>query len=605
MRRVGYLVAFALTVATIAVPVVAVPDAPVDALVSFHSRPGVAELSTLQRAGVTVHRVFQNFQTAYVTGPVAAVAGLARLGAVAGVYDNARTIRHGATGTIASRAREAWDGKSTSTTPAMIGGSVVDGRGVGVAVVDSGIDGTHPDLAPALAGNKKWLCPTPFLAEANSGFDKCYGSYMADAALNLLAFDNSCNDAAWLDVATSDTTSGHGTHVAGIVAGRGVASNGRFMGAAPGAMLYGLGVGEESRMLWILEAFAWISCNAASVTPAIKVVNNSWGGQPGPHDPSDPISLAVAALVGKGITVVFSAGNDAGDGSIDLINPEAKNPLKGVISVADYDDAERATRTGSLSRYSSRGSSADANKENWPDVSAPGTSITSTGAKTGLYLPTGLHVTYEPYYTVASGTSMAAPHVAGIVAMLLQADPSLTPAKIEDLLEDTANQFPTPGGYVADPGNPTNGTNFGAGHGLADAIAAIHAAGATGGSSLPQIGADPHIYTGNQFDVQVVAGVQWTQPASVPFSLSERVIMSGDATVWPLSAGQPGRFVVTGPGCAPCVLPAALVTDTSATDFSMSSAFTPSAGTYVAEAQIDFGGTTGFASFDRFIFSVI
>ena len=76
-------------------------------------------------------------------------------------------------------------------------------------------------------------------------------------------------------------------------------------------------------------------------------------------------------------------------------------------------------------------------------------------------------------YATLSGTSMAAPHIAGIVAQMLQANPNLTPAQVEDILEDTARPITTGAAYHADPANPTTGTSFDKGHGLVDAEAAV------------------------------------------------------------------------------------------------------------------------------------
>ena len=76
-------------------------------------------------------------------------------------------------------------------------------------------------------------------------------------------------------------------------------------------------------------------------------------------------------------------------------------------------------------------------------------------------------------YATLSGTSMAAPHIAGIAAQILQANPALTPADVEDILEDTARQISTGAPYEPDPANPTTGTSFDKGHGLVDVVAAI------------------------------------------------------------------------------------------------------------------------------------
>lgn len=574
------------------------PGAVIDALISVEPPAGPADVTRAQRLGLRVLRLYEDFGVLYAVGAGRDLQKLGRLPRVTHVGENARLRLFGETATVATRAREAWDAKSTSTTPVTVGGQVVDGAGVGVAVVDSGVDGTHPDLAPALAVNQKFICSTPGLT--NNGF--CYGNSLVGSLLYGGPITG-CTTTLWARLPNTDTTGGHGTHVAGIVAGRGIASDGRFMGAAPGAAIYGLGVGDSALIIAALEAFQWVNCNHDSAAPPIRVVSNSWGppGGGGSFKASNPINQAANALVAKGITVLFAAGNDGGSGSGDSVNTYAKNPTPGVIGVASYDDQERATRSGSLSDFSSRGLSTDSEKNNWPDVSAPGDAITSTATLTSTCAGPPLAFAYYPYYTRLSGTSMATPHVAGIVALLLQVKQTLTPAEIEDVLEDNAVQFSTPGGYVRDPGNVTNGINYGAGHGLIDAIASLCALGVCGGSPLPRVSQNPHVYIGG-VDAQLVRGVQWTDVSGVPVLLAERSLVSGDLVSYPLASGQPAAFRVMGPG-GPTIVPTMLAAD-SIGGLRMNATFTFGApGAYTVESQINFGGS--LVSFDSFVVRVV
>lgn len=568
-----------------------------DALVSLGGTAGPADVAAVQGLGLSVLRVFEDFGILYVAGAGENLLRLAGLPRVTAVVDNAPITMYQDTATVATRARDAWDAKSTST-PLVVGGSPVDGSGVGVAIVDTGVDAGHPDLAPAVAQNRKFICSTPFLINPGTGL--CFGNWLAGTVLQGAPITG-CSSTPWVDLINSDTTSGHGTHVAGIVAGRGVVSDGRFMGAAPGATLYGLGVGDSAAIFAAVEAFQWVNCNYNLVSPPIRVVTNSWGSG-GAFSATNPINVAANTLVGNGITVLFAAGNDGGTGATDRVSSYAKNPTPGVLGVASYNDDDRATRSGSLSDFSSRGKSTDTNKNNWPDISAPGDGITSTWGGPSTYAGPPFALTYYPYYTALSGTSMATPHVAGIVALLKEASPLLTPAAIEDILEDTAVQFVTPGGYVTDLGNTTTGINYGAGHGLVDAIAALGAAGAAGGSSLPQISQSPHIYFLGA-DGQVVSAIQWTEIQGQSVVLSERFLTSGNTVAYPLASGQAANFRVSGPGGIVNLNTTLTTEATDITNLRMNATHVfPSPGSYTIESQINFG--SGLVSFDSFMVTI-
>ena len=291
------------------------------------------------------------------------------------------------------------------------------GNGYTVAVIDSGIDATHPDLQ--------------------------FGSKTVQ---NVKIGDG----AAVENVPNTDTTSGHGTHVSGTVAGTGAesASDTRrpnyYAGIAPQASLVGLGVGEGINILFALEAFDYALANQQRYS--IDVITNSWGSSNSVYDPNNPINKASYEAYRRGMVVAFAAGNDGPDE--DTINPYALVPW--VINVGS------GTKAGDLSGFSSRGVEGDLYKH--IDVVAPGSGICSTRAPGTAVGALGPVVnTKYPHYTARyhciSGTSMATPFVAGTTTLLLEANPELSPDQIESILMKTATPMPYPyhwvgGGYI-------------------------------------------------------------------------------------------------------------------------------------------------------------
>jgi subtilisin family serine protease len=369
-----------------------------------------------------------------------------------------------------STSHKATRGAEAASTVTDANGRPLDGSGVSVAVIDSGIDPTHPyftneDGSSAVVANLKSVC----LVETGAGPD-CVVPVPG--------------------IVDTDTISGggHGTHVNGIVAGRPTTlSDGtQLSGAAPGASLVSIStgavlliVGADSALNWVLENHE-APCGEgvpASECPPIKVTNNSYGPSGGGEfDPNGATAKLQRALTAEGVVTVWAAGNDGGDGSSSLTNPDGQDPTGGIISVASYYDEASGTRDGLVSEYSSRGAASD--PSTWPDLSAPGEDITSACR---LYLPicaTGLAPQNGPgaldigTFNTISGTSMAAPHVAGIVAQLFQADPTATPAEIEHALKSTAYHYTDGASYTSVGGYSTS---YDKGTGLVDVVAAVRA----------------------------------------------------------------------------------------------------------------------------------
>ncbi|MEU4608211.1 S8 family serine peptidase [Kribbella sp. NPDC023972] len=364
---------------------------------------------------------------------------------------------------LTSTSHTATRGAEAGATRTGADGQPLDGRGVSVAVIDSGVDPTHPFFtnangSSAVVKNLKIVC---------------------DPLLETLCLPV---DAGSLD---TDLLSGggHGTHVNGIVAGRNVtlADGTRLQGAAPGASLVSIStgavlliVGADAALNWVLENHA-APCGAgvpASTCPPITVTNNSYGPSGGgAFDPNSATVKLQRALAAEGVVTVWAAGNDGGDGSASLTNPPGQDPTGGILSVASYNDLGTGTRDGQVSDFSSRGKNGTVST--YPDISAPGEDITSSCR---IYLPictTGLAPLDGGNYNTISGTSMAAPHIAGIVAQLFQANPSATPAQIESALISTAHQYADGAAYQPDPRGGS--TSYDKGHGLVDVVAASDA----------------------------------------------------------------------------------------------------------------------------------
>lgn len=298
------------------------------------------------------------------------------------------------------------------------------GKGVTIAVLDSGVDATHPDLPQ---GTK------------------------VIQNVKLVGDLGTAGISAWIEnVPNSDTSSGHGTHVAGTVGGTGEASiadrrrTRAHDGIAPGATLVGLGAGEGLSILYALMGFDYALANREKY--GIDIITNSWGSSNSVYDPSNPINRASYEAYRQGMVVAFAAGNDGP--AENTLNPYAIVPW--VINVGS------GTKAKGLSDFSSRGVEGDFYKH--IDLVAPGSSIISTRALNTALPALGpvldpSNPTYTQYYASMSGTSMATPFVAGAAAVLLEANPDLSPDQIENILVTTASPMGLPyhvvgGGYV-------------------------------------------------------------------------------------------------------------------------------------------------------------
>jgi len=356
-------------------------------LVRFDGAPTVYDMGHLRDAGLTPRHTFHVLPIVYATGQVDAVWRASADPRVEWIEWNRPLTYMMENSTHAINATRVWnavveDGSSLQYPE-------IDGRGVTVVVVDSGVDAGHPDLKEKTIMNLK-----------------------------------SDSNLAWYEIENSDTSSGHGTHVAGTVAGDGKASAGGRPGVALGANLIALSTGEAVAIINALGALEWVYDHSRPGNNPynIRCATNSWGTSGAPYDPNDAIAIMTEKLTYENnVVVTFAAGNAGSndhDGATLTTNPYANTPA--AVSVAAYQ------RDGSgVTVFSSRGLKTD--NATWPDIGAPGLRIESTRARLTL-------ITAEvcisggqcnPYYMAISGTSMATPHVAGEVALLFQAAPSL------------------------------------------------------------------------------------------------------------------------------------------------------------------------------------
>ncbi|MFJ5550655.1 S8 family peptidase [Streptomyces sp. NPDC093225] len=261
-----------------------------------------------------------------------------------------------------------------------------DGKGVKIAVLDTGVDATHPDLKGKVVAQRNF-------------------SLAADVTDHF----------------------GHGTHVASIAAGTGAASGGKFRGVAPGATLLNGkvlddgGSGDDSG---IIAGMEW------AVAQGADVINLSLGGadQPG----IDPMEATVNRLSKeKGVLFAIAAGNAGAPGSVG-----SPGSAEAALTVGAVDDHDK------LADFSSRGPRVGDGAIK-PDVTAPGVDITAAAAPGSVIEK---EVGQEPKgYLTISGTSMATPHVAGAAALLKQQHPTWKGADLKGVLTASTK----PGAYTA------------------------------------------------------------------------------------------------------------------------------------------------------------
>ena len=285
-----------------------------------------------------------------------------------------------------------------------------------VGIIDSGVDSTHIAISKNYRGNDSSLA--------------AYSWY------NTITGKDGSQEKPYDD-------RGHGTHVCGTILG---SKENALLGVAPKAKWIGVKVFDqdgETDNVKLLKAGEWIMAPNGDPTKAPKVVNNSWGG----NSNDGFFQKIVKKWRDAGIFPVFSAGNvgpfnDGGDDSIGTPGAYPESYAVGAIRKDEH-----------IAKFSLRGKSSYTNKIK-PDIVAPGVNILSCipGEK----------------YTIYTGTSMAAPHVTGVIALMLQVNPNLTVDQIENILNETA--LPLKDEYY------TTTPNNGYGYGKVNAVSAVQLA---------------------------------------------------------------------------------------------------------------------------------
>ncbi|KUG08528.1 S8/S53 family peptidase [Solirubrum puertoriconensis] len=381
--------------------------------------PQVAQLSLLQQLGLTKGITLRSLPIVGSLATAAQVQALAQRPEIRSIYLNKRLQYYNYDATHLTGVKRL---RTDANLIARNNGMPVSGKGIGVVINDSGVDGTHEDIKS--------------------------GTHLVQnvlGSINLNAVDAMLPVTYLENVPNTDTNSGHGTHCAGTVGGNGSKSGGKYEGVAPGASLIGYGSGAALLVLDGIGGFDYALTHQAQYN--IRVISNSWGST-GDFDPEHPINLISKKAYDRGIVSLFAAGNEGP--SSDTHNPYAVAPW--VISVGAGD------KFGKLADFSSRGVKNEGGSfaldgqtwtyQNRPTLVAPGVDIVSTrviGPVASLGIQTDieqLDPAHVPFYTHMSGTSMATPHVAGVVALMLEAKPSLSPMQVKQILEKTATNMP-------------------------------------------------------------------------------------------------------------------------------------------------------------------
>jgi serine protease AprX len=276
---------------------------------------------------------------------------------------------------------------------------------------------------------------------------------------------------------TGEDEYGHGTHLAGVIAGNGSDSFGRWRGVAPGAHLISIkvaGPDGSTDVSVVIAALQWVVTHRDLYN--IRVLNLAFGTDGVQPYALDPLDAAVERAWAAGITVVVSAGNrGSGPGTI---NKPGDDPYVITVGAADLNGtSDRSDDV--VAPFSSRGPTQDGFEK--PDLVAPGITIVSTRAAGSTIDQQHPDAVVDDTYFKGTGTSQAAAIVSGVAALMYDANPSLKPNQVKGMLLDTAFK--------------TTAYRVGGGAGLVDADGAVLAADGAVGN--PNAGLDHAVGDGS------------------------------------------------------------------------------------------------------------
>src|SRR5579864_3381749 len=377
-------------------------------IVQYRQVPTARHYAAMQGRGARLHSKLHMVKGAAFTIPVSALPALEADPEIASVtIDHAMSVMDDLTDQAVGAA-SAWN-------------AGFNGAGVGVAVIDSGINDSHPDLQNSSETGSRVVYHQDFTGTPTTN--------SAGAQYDLY---------------------GHGTHVAGIIGGNGSLSGGRYEGVAPGVSLIDLraldanGAGTDSTVIAAIQ-----QAIALQNTYNIRVINLSLGrGIPVSYT-QDPLCQAVEAAWQSGIVVVVAAGNLGrlsvnGSNGYGTVTAPGNDPF--VLTVgATKSNGSTLPSAETKASYSSKGPTTYDHVVK-PDIMAPGNDIVSLAAP-----GTTLEAAYpnelisgtdgKGDYFKLSGTSMATPAVAGAVALMLQEQSTLTPDQVKARLMKTASKM--------------------------------------------------------------------------------------------------------------------------------------------------------------------